>query len=132
MGSIGYVEKTGCSHKSPHKGMAAWAERKVPVLAPAQFENAMRPPFSFRARRQRLGARAISVPTPTRDCRCSTLSRPQALMAGDAWHAKPRRGGRAFLVELLAPRQANDRPAEAAGRIRMEQNPSKLMTRVRF
>jgi hypothetical protein len=42
----------------------------------------------------------------------------------------PVEGERAFLVELLARRQANDRPAEAARRIRMEQNPSKLMTRV--
>ena len=54
------MEKIGCSHKSPHKGMAAWAEREVQALAPARFENAMRPTVIFLEHIGNVSARAKS------------------------------------------------------------------------
>jgi hypothetical protein len=94
IGSRGYVEKIGCFHKSSHKEMAAWAERKVQVLAPARFENAMRPTVIFFEHVGNVSARWRSQCPPRRETAdAQTLSSPEALMAGRAWHAKPRRGG---------------------------------------
>src|SRR5215468_3609269 len=86
MGSIGYVGKIDVPTNSPTKGWQLGPRGKCEVLAPARFENAMRPQLSFRARRQRLGALAVSVP-PRRETASNTPS-PEALMAGRAWHAK--------------------------------------------